>query len=181
MRLNEYKCIRPDSTHPSVLRELADVTAKPLSLTSEKRLWTGQKSAFTLVNSNRTKWNGFKLKEGRFGLYARGRFFTESVVRHWHRLPRDVVDAPSLRCLSPGWMCPWAAWSCTWSNGWQPCLQQWHWNLILEVRPNPFYDSMILWSLMIPAVYCVDSLRRIRPHEPRLGWYFPKCFLYKIS
>jgi len=40
--------------------------------------------------------NGFRLKEGRFRLDLRNKFFTVSVVKDWNRLLREVVDAPSL-------------------------------------------------------------------------------------
>jgi len=52
---------------------------------------------FSRVCCDRTRGNGFKLKERRPGLGIRNTFFTVRVVKHWHRLCREVVDALSLK------------------------------------------------------------------------------------
>ncbi|KAK4822200.1 hypothetical protein QYF61_011841 [Mycteria americana] len=54
---------------------------------------------FSRACCDRTRGNVFKLKEGRLGPDIRKKFFTMRVVKRWHRLPREVVDAPSLEAL----------------------------------------------------------------------------------
>ena len=61
----------------------------------------GQKGEwlFMRVDSDRTRGNGFKLGEGRFRLDTRKKFFHAEGGETLNRLPKEVVDAPSLEAF----------------------------------------------------------------------------------
>ena len=46
--------------------------------------------------SDRTRGDGFKVNQGKFRLDLRQKSCPVRVLRHWHRVPREAVAAPSL-------------------------------------------------------------------------------------
>ena len=68
-------------------------------------LQKAEEGLFIREYNNRTRGNGFKLRESRFRQDIRKKFLTQRVVRQWHRLPRKAVGVPSLEVfnLQIGW------------------------------------------------------------------------------
>ena len=94
-----------------------------------------------------------KLKEGGFRLDIRKKFFPMRVVKHWPRLPREAVAAPSLAGFKAR------------LDGALSTLVWWNISLLMAgglgpddlqgpFRPKPFYGSMIRCSVVVILRAC---------------------------
>jgi len=110
---------------------------------SEGGLQESWKSTFCKVCSNRVRGNGFKLEEGRFRVDIRKKFFTVRVVRHWNRLPSEVVGPPLLEAFKA--RLDGAVSNLVYREVSLPIAGGWN-QVILNVPSNTNHSMMFLWS-----------------------------------
>lgn len=108
---------------------------------------TSEEELFTRVCSNKWKGNDFKLKDMKFTLHKRKKFFRRRVVKHWTRLPRDERDASSVEAFKDNldWTLSNLSYRCPCSL--QEALIKWS----LKVSSNPIY-SIIPQSIFVSPI-----------------------------
>ena len=90
------------------------------------------------------------LKHRRFPLYVRKHFLTVRVTEHWHRLPREVVESPSLELFKNHVATVLGSWLCA------ALLEQWGWTRWTPEVPSSLHLSKIWWHLeaLPPCLLC---------------------------
>ena len=94
-------------SYGETLRELGLISLEKRRLRGDPRNASkylqggGQEDSFQWCPATGARGNGHKLKQRKFQLNMRKNFFPLRVMEPWPRLPREVVESPSLEIFQP--------------------------------------------------------------------------------
>ena len=106
--------------------------------------WEICHSHFAWSYSDRTKGNGFRLKEGKFRLDVRKKIFTQRMVRRWHSCPDKMW------CPIPGGVQGQVGWGPGQLSCWGAALLMARGGAGWAVRSLPIQNILWCYDSMIP-------------------------------
>lgn len=132
---------------------------------------------YSQATSDRTRRHSLKLHWGKLRLNIKKKFFTERMVGHWNRLPRESL---SQRCLRKDWLwhsVPWSSWHIevrSYRLDWM--ISMVFFNLVdsVTLRRRNSSENKIIWAKQYLSIDVIQVIRKLHLGPALYSISFPE-------